>query len=247
MPDRSRAQRNARVGGRLAGALTLAALTLAACGGSSAAPATSTTTGPAPSTTTGAATATTTAQTTTTSGRRPRRHGAAAAASATSTATPASTTTTPASTTASTTTTTKATTPRAATTAGSSSATTSATRTTPAAPAATAAATPVQCLRRSGLRHIHRVEHGLWAASRLPTPLGDVNAMVFVDGPYAGRHAAAASAQSLQGTEYADPAGRYVASATLRSRLSAAVAKVAACLGGGHAKPQRSRSKTYSF
>ena len=98
---------------------------------------------------------------------------------------------------------------------------------------------PTGCLRQNGYRFFYYVETGILAASRAPAAHHDVNAHVYVDGPYPTRAAAAKAAQGLIGVEYAASGGLYEVSATLRSHARSAVAAIAACLAG---RPARKKS-----
>jgi hypothetical protein len=100
------------------------------------------------------------------------------------------------------------------------------------------------CLREASLTDVRKgTEQGVDIGNYPGTSKTDVNGMVFVDGPYTTEAKAAASAQSLQGTELSAAGGRYVVSATLRSHLGAQVDRVATCLTQ-NAAPKHTASKT---
>lgn len=160
----------------------------------------------------------------------------------------------PATTSAATVTTTSATTKTHAASTKAKTHTVSGSSAKPAANAATASASipvaktfnspiPSGCLAKQGYQYHYYVERGILAASRAPVAHVDVNAHVYVDGPYKNAPAAAAAAQSLLGTEYAASGGLYEVSATLRSHANAAVQAIAACLKS-RPSPGKARSKT---
>lgn len=106
-----------------------------------------------------------------------------------------------------------------------------------------ASAVAMACLKAVGLNRARPGKaSGIWEANAGNTSLTDLNAIVFVDGPYKTKQGASASAQSLNGVEYAASGGRWEVSASLPSHLSAQVTKVAKCLAGGG-----SGSKSYTF
>jgi len=101
---------------------------------------------------------------------------------------------------------------------------------TPRAPASKDTPVIDTCLSHAGLVRPGPRNAGLWGATDPTT-----GEPVLVDGPYKTRAAADASARSLNGVEVAERGGAYVASATLKSHLGAAVHQVATCLDGAGA------------
>jgi len=83
----------------------------------------------------------------------------------------------------------------------------------------------VACLTHAGLARAGPHNAGLWGGVDPTT-----GEPVLVDGPYKTRAAADTSARSLNGVEFAERGGAYVASATLKSHLGAVVHQVATCL-----------------
>jgi hypothetical protein len=119
---------------------------------------------------------------------------------------------------------------------------------TPAAPADTfRAPIPTSCLGKNGYHYHYLVERGILAASHGPVPHTDIDAMIFVDGPYPNPAAAATAAQGLIGTEYAASGGRYEVSATLRSHANSAVVAIAACLKGNVSAKKKSSNNSLGF
>lgn len=76
--------------------------------------------------------------------------------------------------------------------------------------------------------------------------LTNVNAMILVDGPYKSVAAAAASANSLQGVEFAASGGVWEVTASLRGRRGYIVTEVATCLAG-HGAVAPKTGKKYKF
>ena len=76
-------------------------------------------------------------------------------------------------------------------------------------------------------------EPQVWEANAGLTSETDHNGIVFLSGPYKDEGAAQAYAQSLTVVEISASGGRWVASASLRSQLDAAVQRAAACMAGG--------------
>lgn len=104
---------------------------------------------------------------------------------------------------------------------------------------------PKACLASAGLLGARTGrEPGVWEGNWGTTSTKDLNAIVFVDGPYKNKQAASQAAQQLLGTEYAAAGGRWEVSASLPSHLSPQVKKVAACLG---ASAGAAGGKSYSF
>jgi hypothetical protein len=73
-------------------------------------------------------------------------------------------------------------------------------------------------------------EPQVWEANSGVGSESDPNQLVFLSGPYSDANAADQYAQSLQGVELAASGGRWVASASLRSQLDAAVQNAAGCM-----------------
>jgi hypothetical protein len=105
---------------------------------------------------------------------------------------------------------------------------------------------PLACLSIDGLDRA-RVgkEPGVWMANYGTTSEQNLNAVVFVDGPFKSKQAADASVASLSGVEIAMRGGLYEVSASLPSRLTSQVRAVANCLQGAGAS--QSKSNSYSF
>jgi hypothetical protein len=105
---------------------------------------------------------------------------------------------------------------------------------------------PLACLSIDGLDRA-RVgkEPGVWEANYGTTSERNLNAVVFVDGPYKSKHAADASAATLNGVEIAMRGGLYDVTASLPSHLTSQVRAVADCLQGPGAP--KSKSNSYSF
>lgn len=99
----------------------------------------------------------------------------------------------------------------------------------PAAPKASKPA-PLTCLKAAGLEEPAKRGAGLWGGAE-PTTGADV----LVDGPYDTAAEAKASVASLDGVQEAMKGGLYVVSATLTSKVEAAVREVAECLDGAAA------------
>jgi len=114
---------------------------------------------------------------------------------------------------------------RAAAAAGSGAGSTTPAATPPRAPPSRDTSAIVACLTHAGLVRAGLRNAGLWGGTDPTT-----GEPLLVDGPYKTRAAADASARSLNGVELAERGGAYVASATLKSHLGAAVHQVATCL-----------------
>jgi hypothetical protein len=109
---------------------------------------------------------------------------------------------------------------------------------------------PGPCLASAGMLGARQArEPGVWEANWGTTSTNNLNAMVFVDGPYKNRQAASDAARTLLGTEYGASGGRWEVSASLPSRLNAQVHKVARCLGGLSESAGRgpATGKSYTF
>jgi hypothetical protein len=76
-------------------------------------------------------------------------------------------------------------------------------------------------------------EPQVWEANSGVGSESDSNEIVFLSGPYPDANAANQYATSLQTVEIAASGGRWVASASLRSQLDAAVQSAAACMSAG--------------
>jgi hypothetical protein len=96
----------------------------------------------------------------------------------------------------------------------------------PAAERKAEAPAPLGCLRLARLKQPRLRSPGLWGANDPGS-----GRPVLVDGPYETTSSAATSAASLDGVSFARAAGRFVVSASLRSRLEDKVSAVARCLG----------------
>jgi hypothetical protein len=104
------------------------------------------------------------------------------------------------------------------------------TRTSPSGTAKTAKplkkVPPVVCLEKAKLDGVSSPQPGLWSAKAR-------SEQVLVDGPYKSPQAAASSANSLTGASIAESGGTWVVSATIASKLTKEVHRVALCLGNG--------------
>jgi hypothetical protein len=91
-------------------------------------------------------------------------------------------------------------------------------------PSTTAAKTlladPPKCLKRSGLGHIRRVGSGKWQGTIGQDPTKDVNASVFVEGPYGSVKAASTAAARASLVQIAYAGGLFTVTATRASYLS---------------------------
>jgi hypothetical protein len=91
---------------------------------------------------------------------------------------------------------------------------------------------PIGCLEAAGLNRARAAsEPQVWEANSGIS--ADRNSTVFLSGPYADDDAAQQYAQSLTVVEIAASGGRWVASASIRSNLDAAVQSAAACMAAG--------------
>jgi len=93
---------------------------------------------------------------------------------------------------------------------------------------------PLGCLSQSGLSDARAgVEANVWLANVPNSPLQDSNSIVLLSGPYPTAGDATRYAQSLTAIpELAVSSGRWVASASFRSKLSAVVQSAASCMAG---------------
>lgn len=211
-----RAHRTAPARGPVIGLLAVAAIGLAACGGSGASHTAShaaTTLASASQSTAAGATTATTAKASAARRRRPHKPKAA---TATATATTATATAT---------------------------ATVTATATTIAPTAVTPSyrgPSPEGCLTAAGLNRARAAtEPGVWEANAGLSATSNRLATVFLAGPLKSPRAAQKYAQSLTVVEIAASGGDWVASAALPSHLDQQVAQAAACMG----RPAGPRSK----
>jgi hypothetical protein len=97
--------------------------------------------------------------------------------------------------------------------------------------------TPAACLRFAGLGHVGRAGRDRWQGTIGEKSRRDINGSVFVLGPYRSARAAKAGAATLARREIALVGGKYVATATSQSYLSATVSLAAACLSAGSGHP----------
>jgi hypothetical protein len=92
---------------------------------------------------------------------------------------------------------------------------------------------PLACLQAAGLNQARAaVEPQVWEGNAGSSSLQDSNSIVFLSGPYKDAVVATQYAQSLLVVELAASGGRWVASASIRSHLNAAVDAAAACMAG---------------
>lgn len=91
---------------------------------------------------------------------------------------------------------------------------------------------PLECLRKAGLSNPHPgVEAGVWLATVPGGSAKDSNAIVLLSGPYPNDSAATKYANSLTAVpELGVAGGRWVASASVRSKLGPVVQSVASCM-----------------
>jgi hypothetical protein len=102
------------------------------------------------------------------------------------------------------------------------------------------ASSPKSCLKTAGLGHIRSLGRTRWQGTTGENSTRDINASVFVTGPYPSTSAANRAAQRARFAEIAFPGGRYLVTASKPSYLSATVSLAAACLSAGS-------GKSYSF
>jgi hypothetical protein len=85
------------------------------------------------------------------------------------------------------------------------------------------------CLKAAGLGHIVHGA-GRWQGTTGENPITDLNASVFVAGPFPTAAAARAGASADERDEIAFPGGRYLVTANSASYLAQEVSFAAACL-----------------
>jgi hypothetical protein len=91
-------------------------------------------------------------------------------------------------------------------------------------------------LKFAGLGHIRSVGQHRWQGTIGEKSPTDINGSVFVLGPYPSAGAAKAEATTLSRGEIAFPGGKFIATATKPSYLSATVSLAAACLTAGNGR-----------
>jgi hypothetical protein len=91
-------------------------------------------------------------------------------------------------------------------------------------------ADPSKCLKRAGLGHIHAIGKDKWQGTTGTEPSRDLNASVFVQGPYASTKAATTATDKALLVQLAYAGGPFVVTATRRSYLNMEASYTAACL-----------------